>query len=35
MNHAVQQRNDLWDALNSPERMRRIERAKPLREAMA
>ncbi len=31
----LQQRNDLWNALNSPERMRRIERAKPLREAMA
>jgi len=31
----LQQRNDLWEALNSPERMKRIERAKPLREATA
>lgn len=31
----LQQRNDLWDAVNSPERMKRIERAKPLREATA
>lgn len=29
----VQQRNDLWKALNSPTRMKRIERAKPLCEA--
>jgi len=28
----VQQRNDLWKTLNSPTRMKRIERAKPLRE---
>ena len=29
----VQQRNDLWKALNSPKRMKRIERAQPLNEA--
>ena len=31
----IQQRNDLWKALNSPKRMERIERAKPLRGATA
>ncbi len=31
----LQQRNDLWAALNSTERMQKIDRAKPLREAMA
>ena len=29
----LQRRIDLWDALNTPERRERIERAKPLRAA--
>jgi antitoxin HigA-1 len=29
----VQRRNDLWQAMNSPERKSRIERAKPLTQA--
>lgn len=29
----LQRRNDLWDALHSPERRERIERAKPLERA--
>jgi addiction module HigA family antidote len=29
----VQRRNDLWDALHSPERRQRIKRARPLRPA--
>lgn len=29
----LQRRNDLWDAMNSPERKERIERAKPLGQA--
>ncbi len=29
----IQQRNDIWAALNSPKRMAKIERAKPIREA--
>ena len=29
----VQRRNDLWDALHSPERRQRIERARPVRPA--
>lgn len=29
----LQRRNDLWEALHSPERRRRIERAKPLGRA--
>jgi addiction module HigA family antidote len=29
----LQRRNDLWDALHSPERRQRIERAKPLERA--
>ncbi len=29
----LQQRNDIWAAVNSPKRMERIERAKPIREA--
>ena len=29
----VQRRNDLWDALHSPKRRERIERARPLRGA--
>jgi len=31
----VQRRNELWEALNSPERRRRINRARPLRRAAA
>ncbi len=31
----VQRRNDLWDALHSPRRRQRIERAKPVRPAAA
>jgi addiction module HigA family antidote len=31
----VQRRNDLWDALHSPERRQRIERARRLRTAAA
>ena len=29
----LQRRNDVWDALHSPERRQRIERAKPLERA--
>jgi antitoxin HigA-1 len=29
----LQRRNDLWEAMNSPERKERIERAKPLGQA--
>jgi addiction module HigA family antidote len=29
----VQRRTDLWDAMNSPNERRRIERARPLRSA--
>ena len=29
----AQRRNDLWEALHSPERRQRIERAKPVRPA--
>lgn len=29
----LQRRNDLWDAMHSPERRQRIERARPLRTA--
>jgi addiction module HigA family antidote len=31
----LQQRNDIWAALHSPKRMKRIERAKSIREAIA
>jgi addiction module HigA family antidote len=31
----LQRRNDLWEALHSPERHRRIERARPVRPAAA
>jgi antitoxin HigA-1 len=31
----VQRRNDLWEGLHSPERRRRIERARPVRRAAA
>ena len=31
----VQRRNDLWEALHSPERRQRIERARPVRPAAA
>jgi antitoxin HigA-1 len=31
----VQRRNDLWEALQSPERRKRIERARRLRSAVA
>src|SRR6056297_1614681 len=31
----LQQRNDLWTALHSPKRMKKIERARPIREATA
>lgn len=31
----LRRRNDLWEALHSPQRRRRIERAKPLRPAAA
>ncbi len=31
----LQQRNDLWTALHSPKRMRKIERVWPIREATA
>ena len=31
----VQRRNDLWQALHSPERRQRIERARPVRTAAA
>ena len=31
----VQRRNDLWEALHSPERRQRIERARPVRRAAA
>jgi two-component system sensor histidine kinase KdpD len=31
----LQRRNDLWEALHSPERRQRIERARPVRPAVA
>jgi antitoxin HigA-1 len=31
----VQRRNDLWEALHSPRRRQRIERARPVRRAAA
>lgn len=31
----VQRRNDLWDAMHSPKRRERIERARPLRRTAA
>jgi antitoxin HigA-1 len=31
----VQRRNDLWQALHSPERRKRIERARPVRQPAA
>src|SRR5215213_2289319 len=31
----VERRNDLWEALHSPQRRRRIQRARPLRPAAA
>ena len=31
----LQQRNDLWTALHSPKRMKKIERVIPIREATA
>lgn len=31
----LQQRNDLWNALHSPNRMKRIEQVKPIRKATA
>jgi antitoxin HigA-1 len=31
----LQRRNDLWDALHSPKRRERIERARPLRRSAA
>jgi addiction module HigA family antidote len=31
----LQQRNDLWTALNSPKRMKKIKRARSIREATA
>ena len=31
----VQRRNDVWEALHSPERRQRIERARPVRPAAA
>src|SRR2546427_3802474 len=31
----LQRRNDLWEAVHSPERRRRIERARPLRSTAA
>jgi plasmid maintenance system antidote protein VapI len=31
----VQRRSDLWQALHSPKRRQRIERARPLRSAAA
>lgn len=31
----VQRRNDLWEALHSPDRRRRIERAKPIKRRAA
>ncbi len=30
----LQQRNDLWTALHSPKRMAKIERVRPIREAV-
>ena len=29
----IQRRNDLWEAMNSPGKRKRIERAKPIRKA--
>ena len=31
----LQQRNDIWAALNSPKRIAKIERVRPIREAIA
>lgn len=31
----IQQRNDIWAALHSPKRMAKIDRAKPINEAVA
>ena len=31
----LQRRNDIWDALHTPKRRARIEKARPLREAFA
>ncbi len=31
----LQQRNDLWTALHSPKRMKKIEQVRPIREATA
>jgi len=31
----LQQRNDLWTALHSPKRMKKIEQVKPIREPIA
>jgi antitoxin HigA-1 len=31
----LQQRNDLWTALHSPKRMKKIEQVRPIREAIA
>jgi len=31
----LQQRNDLWKALHSPKRLKKIEQVKPIREATA
>ncbi len=31
----LQQRNDIWAALHSPKRMKRVERAKSIHEAIA
>ena len=31
----LQQRNDIWAALHSPNRMEKIDRAKPINEAVA
>jgi len=31
----IQQRNDIWTALHSPKRMEKIERVRPIREAIA
>lgn len=32
---SLQQRNDLWEALNSPERRQRIDQARPIRDHAA
>ena len=31
----LQQRNDIWTALHSPKRMEKIERVRPIRQAIA